>query len=201
MKKKALALNILFFMISTLTFAQTEKGNFLISGQSSISFQSSYINLFGGAISSEDYISKSGYELEFSPSIGYFFVDNLVIGFDSYYILSDGDYQNKTSQFAIMPTVIYYFLPDYKIHPFIQAGFGYTTISQKISLNTGSESTQSFKGNTWGGALGTAFLLTNYVSIDLILDYTEINTKFSGDSAIEFKTKGFGAMVGLSFYF
>lgn len=201
MKKREPLLSLLFFMISTLTFAQTEKGNFLISGQSSISFQYSGVSLFGGSISNEDFISSDGYELEFSPSIGYFLVDNMVVGLDSYYIVSDDDYQYKTSLFAIMPTIIYYFLPDYKIHPFIQAGFGYATISQKISLNTGGKSTQSFNGYTWGGALGAAFILKNYVSIDLILDYNEVNTKFSGDSSIKFKTKGLGAMVGLSFYF
>lgn len=199
--KKTFTIVILFCLLSTLTFAQTEKGKFLISGKSSLDFVFTSSSMFGGNLSTEDYIFSDGYKLEFSPSVGYFVINNLAVGIGSSYSLSDGDFQNKTSQLTIMPTALYYFFPKSMVRPFIQAGFGYASVSQKISVNNGGYSNESFNGVAWGTGIGAAFTVIPSISIDLTLEFAEVYTKFSEDSDIKFETKGIGAMIGFTFYF
>lgn len=200
MKPKPFMISMAFCLLSSFVFAQTEKGQFLLSGRSSLDFVYSATSLFGGNLSYEDYISAEGYQLEVSPAVGYFVMNNLAVGLGTSYSISDGDFQNKTSLLTIMPTVMYYFLPERKVHPFIQAGFGYANVSQKISINPGGGSTESFNGNAWGAGLGAAFMVRSNISIDLTLEYVEVNTKFTADSDIKFRTKGLGALIGFSFY-
>jgi len=200
MKQKVFMISLAFCLLSSFVFSQTEKGKFLIAGRSSLDFIYSGTKLFGDNITSEDYISSDSYNLEFSPALGYFVKNNLAVGLGTSYSISDGDYQNKTSQLTIMPTVMYYFLPESKIHPFIQPGFGYANVSQEMSLGTGSIATESFNGNAWGVGLGVAFMLGNNISLDLNLEYAEVNARFSDDSTIKFQTKGLGALIGFSIY-
>jgi outer membrane autotransporter protein len=95
---------------------------------------------------------------------------------------------------------MYYLLPESKIHPFIQAGFGYANVSQEMSIGAGDTSVESFNGNAWGVGIGVAFMLGDKISLDLNLEYAEVNARYSDDSTIKFQTKGLGALIGFSIY-
>ncbi len=54
--------------------------------------------------------------------LGYFVIDNVSIGGQATFSIADGDYQSKTTEFILMPTVAYYFPTKKMIRPFVALG-------------------------------------------------------------------------------
>jgi outer membrane protein len=203
MKQKLILLSILITIFTFAVSAQTEKGSISISGRSS--FEGAYFsNRIKGAninISDRYAMSVDGYSITITPSIGYFVIDNLSVGAQSSFSITDGDYQSKTSQFVLMPTVAYYFPTKGPVKPFVAIGAGYTNISMELSLQGSNVDNMSFGGFAFAGGAGAAFFVRNNISIDLMLEYAEVSAKYSKDSSYKYSTKGLGGSIGFSFYF
>ncbi|SDD29166.1 hypothetical protein [Williamwhitmania taraxaci] len=77
---KKLVLILIILMPSISIFGQTTKGNFVLSGATGLQFISSNVKTVydGKTVSEYDVNSFS-----FSPSFGYFVIDNLAIGLSS----------------------------------------------------------------------------------------------------------------------
>lgn len=187
-------------IISTMALsAQTEKGRFIISGQSSLGFLYSADDTSNPS-SSQGTVSQNSHSFNLSPAIGYFVIDNLSIALQADYKLEDADFTTKMSQFTIMPSVSYYLPTDKPVRPFASIGAGYADITQYIPQSSSSNQKHSFSGFTWGGALGVACFLNNHLSIDLSLQYSDLNTSYSGDSSMKIKQNGFAASIGFSLF-
>ncbi len=202
MKQKLILLSILITIFTFAVSAQTEKGSISISGRSS--FEGAYFsNRIKGAninISDRYAMSVDGYSITITPSIGYFVIDNLSVGAQSSFSITDGDYQSKTSQFVLMPTVAYYFPTKGPVKPFVAIGAGYTNISMELSLQGSNVDNMSFGGFAFAGGAGAAFFVRNNISIDLMLEYAEVSAKYSKDSSYKYSTKGLGGSIGFSLY-
>ena len=194
MKQKLLVVAVLFCLFSTLITAQTEKGKFSISGRSSIEGAYFSNRVYGDNISIGDReaMDIDGYSFSITPSLSYFVIDNFSIGGQATFSIADGDYQSKTTEFILMPTVAYYFLKDKTVRPFVALGAGYANVSM---------GNMSFSGFTWAGGIGAAFFVSNNISIDLMAEYAELSTRTSDNSDYKYSTKGLGGSVGLSVYF
>lgn len=190
----------ILFLLSAITFAQTEKGRFMASGRSSLNFTYSKMNLNGRNISGADK-SEDTYNLTLSPAIGYFVINDLAVSLQASYNINNGKMENQMSQFAIMPGVIYYVPTNAVVRPFVQAGGGYVTISTKTPLSSGGFATQSFNGYTWAGGVGLAFFVKDNISIELAGQYASVRTSFSGDSSVKMNINGFSGSIGFALFF
>ena len=194
MKQKLLVVAVLFCFFSSAITAQTEKGKFSISGRSSIEGAYFSNRIYGDNISIGDReaMDVDGYSFSITPSLSYFVIENLSIGGQATYSISDGDYQSKTTEFILMPTVAYYIPTGKVVRPFVALGAGYANVSME---------NMSFSGFTWAGGIGAAFFISNNTSIDLMAEYAELSAHTSNNSNYKYSTKGLGGSVGLSVYF
>ena len=188
---------ITFIAITCVTLsmsAQTEKGKFIISGSTAADL--SYV--------SEDIIGDSGGDiklnLNISPAVGYFVIDNLVIGAQASFAYLDSDLNDKSTQFTFMPTAQYYLPFGSVLRPSIQVGAGYVNLSQSVPISNNSTSRHSFGGFTWATAVGLSYFINNSISLDLGVQYADINASYSGNTSVKVKTKGIGGTIGISLY-
>lgn len=194
MKQRLFVFTVLFCLFSTAITAQTEKGKFSISGRSSIEGAYFSNRVYGDNISTtvREAMDVDGYSFSITPSLSYFVIDNLSIGGQATFSITDGDYQSKTTEFIFMPTVAYYIPIEKVVRPFVALGAGYANVSME---------SMSFSGFTWAGGVGAAFFVSNNISIDLMAEYAELSSKTSDNSNYKYSTKGLGGSIGLSVYF
>ncbi|MEA5081756.1 MAG: OmpW family outer membrane protein [Dysgonamonadaceae bacterium] len=197
--KKRIYILFVMLLVAATTFAQTEKGQFIVSGKSSLDFTYSNTKLEAGYLPDE--VSQEKYDLTISPAIGYFVIDNLAVVLQTSYGISDGKLEDQTSQLSLIPSAIYYFPASEIVRPFVQAGAGYVNISNKTSLDTGGKATQSFNGYTLAGGVGVAFFVKENIAIELVGQYATINTSYSGDSSLKLNMNGISGAIGFSLFF
>jgi outer membrane protein len=199
--KKLLLLSIV--LVSAITiFAQTQKGNFVLSGGTGLQFTSSNIKyVYDGETEGTGTISS----FTFIPSFAYFIMDNLAIGLASNFTTSsnkdeDGDKYNSNSS-LIVPTAIYYFPIEGKIRPLAQFGVGLSSQSTKYILKTGSDNKSSMSGLAINFGGGVSYFINESFSLNFGLSYTLANLKDGDDDKGKIKQGNFGSNIGLSIYF
>ena len=122
-----------------------------------------------------------------SPKVGYFVIDNLVIGLDvniGFLKYKDGssssDYSEKITQFTAGPFVRYYFQAG-KVYPFIDANAVFGTLKYdwggSSADNVDKSSIMSF-----GGGAGVAVPIGDRVTFDTMLCYTSVTAKDKEDN-------------------
>lgn len=200
MKSSMRLLLILCMIFATMALsAQTERGRFIISGQTSLDFSYSSDNT-SHVSSSKGTITQESYSLNITPGVGYFVVDNFAVLLQTSYITENADYIDKMSQFTFTPSLSYYIPTGGTIRPFIIAGAGYANITQHIPIQNNATSRHSFSGYTLSVGLGAAYFINNWISLDLNVEYSDINTSYSGDSSLKIKMNGFSGAIGFSLF-
>lgn len=188
---------IIFIAITCVTLsmsAQTEKGRFTISGSTAVDLSYVSKSLNG------DGIGDTSFNLNISPTAGYFVIDDLAIGVQANFTYLDSDINDKSTQFSFIPTAQYYLPFGTVLRPSIQVGAGYINISQSVPTGNNSSSRLSFGGFTWAAAVGVSYFINKSISLDLGVQYADINASYSGDTSIKVKTKGVGGTIGISLY-
>lgn len=191
---------IALLLFSTITFAQTEKGRFTVSGRSSIDFSYSNTKFEGSGIP-DNTATGDTYSFNITPAVGYFVLDDFAVSLQTSYAINNGNTESQMSQFAIMPGVIYYIPTGSIVRPFLQVGGGYVNISTKTPLTSGGKATNSFNGYTLAGGIGIAFFVKENIAIELSGQYATVKTSFSGDSSIKMNLDGFSGSIGFSLFF
>lgn len=183
MKKKILLLFTCF--IYTSSFAQLEKGNWLVGGSGS--FSSAKYN-YGTSNSKLT-------NLNLSPSIGYFFVDKLAGGVKpvyTYLINTDNSgFSNNSeiNELGVGAFLSYYLLK--KTEPFnffTQVGYGY---KWRKASNTNKEDSQDSYEITGG----PVYFINQSIGINLFLGYSINNLR-----NVEYKEKRFFTGIGFQIH-
>lgn len=187
-------------LFSAISFSQTEKGQFTLSGRSSVDFSYSNTRFKGGNVSGETETGDS-YNFNIAPALGYFVFNDFAITLQASYAINDGNSNHQMSQFGIIPGVIYYVPTGSIVRPFAQVGGGYMNISTKTPLTSGGRATDSFSGYTLAGGIGVAFFVKENIAIELSGQYATVKTSFSGDSSIKMNIDGFSGSIGFSLFF
>lgn len=187
--------------LSATAFAQTEKGQFIVSGRTSLDFTYSSTKVEGNQIPEGSDSSQDSYNFNISPALGYFVIDNLAVTLQASYGINNGKTHNEIAQFAIMPGIVYYLPTEKNVRPFAQVGGGYVNISSKTPLSSGGFATQSFGGYTLAGGIGLAFFVKDNISIELSGQYARINTSYSADSSVKMDMNSFSGSIGFSLFF
>ncbi|MFV0590686.1 MAG: outer membrane beta-barrel protein [Draconibacterium sp.] len=190
MKKYVIMAAILVASISS-SFAQTEKGQFFVSGASDLSFISSKTKLL---YDGKKQGSADQNNFCFNTSVAYFVIDNLALG-----LALDFEHtkqaKDKNNSFLVGPMARYYF-GSTNIKPYVEACMGFGS-----GKELGEDSEAKFKQFGWDAGAGVAFFVNDFVSIDFGVSYGDVKQTLKDDSKAELKTNGFGAMVGVSIFF
>lgn len=197
-----LAVAIFLTMASQFSFAQTIKGNFVVSGGTGLQFVSSNVkNVYDGETAYEDKISS----ISVMPSFAYFVIDNLAIGLSSTITTStnkqeDGDKYVSMST-LILPTALYYFPMEGKMRPIVQVGIGLSSETNKYVPKTGEDDKSTYSGLAFNFGGGLAYFIEENISLNFGISYTNAKLTDSDDSKNEVKQGNIAGNIGFSIYF
>jgi outer membrane protein len=183
--------------------AQTEKGNWQISGSTGLGFSSVKQKYKAENGQTQDGSKISNFNIK--PAAGYFVIDNLMVGLALDYNTStskDGPSKYTNSAISLIPQATYFFGKS-NVKPFLNAGLGLASASFKESDN-GNSFSSSPSGMVWGLNGGVAFFVTKSVSFDFGLGYQSISLKSdesNNSQSITSTTSGLVSQVGISVYF
>jgi Outer membrane protein beta-barrel domain len=154
---------LIFIVLSAGSFAQTQKGDWLVGGLLQLN------------------TAKNSTSFEFSPNAGYFVLDNFAVGarlVTAYEQLGD---LNITS-FGFGPFARYYF-SEKNIKPFFAADFDFQ--NQKFKTDLGSVTENAFNYFLGGGV---AFFINDNVAVEGLLGYRHTKVKEEeGNGGLNFR--------------
>jgi hypothetical protein len=191
------------FALSGLN-AQTEKGKLLVGVSSRTS-----LGLYNFSTCTPDLMSvgfttvkykddnetgedKDKYtSLNLSPRVGYFLVNNLVLGLDlnlSYLKMgaTDSDYKDQMTTFTAGPFVRYY-IPTGKVKPFVEAGAAFGNLVYKWDGWEGGEEKTKYGLTLFNGGVGLAVPIGSRASFDTMLSYNSMTVKEKEDNPDNFR--------------
>jgi len=199
---------LLLILPTNSSNCQTDKGNFLIGGQASLSFLS--YNSSWKTDNGSGLIAKQR-NLQVTPQLGYFISKNLLVDImiPITFEKKIEDYNdNKSSIIEFMPVVQRYF-GNSRLKPFIFGaigwGLGHTSSHEHLAIPITFKT--QFKIWTWQAGGGAAFFLTNVVSLDLSIGYFNHTKEVTSATPPTFNPddkivdKGFASDIGLYLYF
>ncbi|WP_319590181.1 outer membrane beta-barrel protein [uncultured Draconibacterium sp.] len=199
--KKALVLLAVLLIGGANVFAQTEKGDFLLGAGTSLDF-----SFLSSQVSTDSYESDKvkNNSFEFTPCVGYFLANNLVVGID--FLTSnatekeDGD-KYKTSTFAVGPFARVY-MGSTNVKPFLHAGFGFGKNTEEYNSSNAGYSDEKIKSNltTYDVGGGVSFFLTPKVALEVGISYGNASSKYTNyyNEDATNKVKGIASSIGFS---
>ena len=186
-KLKTILTLTLFFLAAFTVYGQTEKGNFLIGGSSSLglNFATAKTEFDGNSFEEDQKITN----FTFQPDVGYFIIDNLAVGLSLPISINTSDFDDrKNTTTAILASVFSrYYFTESNIKPFIQGQIGFGNSNTNFESRNGESESKSNLFN-FGAVGGVAIFLNNIISIDLGIVYSN-STSSPGDSDFDIKTK------------
>ncbi|MDV2446391.1 hypothetical protein CMU93_02620 [Elizabethkingia anophelis] len=186
-----------FALLGFAASAQTEKGSWVVGGSTSIGFNNVSTKM------KSDNATFDGPKVNtftIAPSAGYFVIDKLSVGLDLAYTNATTKYdgaKTTSNTFAILPTATYYFTDNTVIKPYLGAGIGYASNTEKEEYR-GKSNKYTVDGFAWKVKGGFAYFFTPSIAADLGLSYSQFSNK---DNGVRTNVNTFGVGVGLSVFF
>jgi len=177
--KKILLPTVMMFtlMIPSDSFAQFNKGRYLVGG--TVAFSATTSKSDDGSTTTT--LSKSN-SFGLSPSVGYFFIDNLAAGAQLNASTSKStsetfNFESTSTSLTFGPFVRYY-LP---VSAFFQVTTGFGSRKSEVIAPTSQEFKYSLFN--WGLAAGYAYFFNDYVALEPMFGYqANIETNKSNDN-------------------
>ena len=200
---------LLFLFLCSSTFAQTEKGNLVLSGKTDLNFL--FSNITTGTDSVQTGKTK-GNQFGLTAGAGYFVADDLALSIFGTYSYSyskigasnyqPSNTQNITQSLTILPQLQYYLPVEGKLKPFAAIGVGYVWLRERDSRVTENyNKVYSLSGPAFTGGIGVSYFITTSVAFDLGFQYSYNRLK---DELIDnqiMKEKQFAGRLGVSVFF
>lgn len=192
----------------TLTAQVLDQGNFMIGStlglsvaQSSIKFQSTNTDDEGEGPSSA--------QLTFAPNVGYFPVDNFVLGLGMNYTFSSIDEpnqdRNEDSNLLFGPFLRYYLPFNDDTALFFQTDFGFGNASDDLLI---AGQRQKITSNIFALGVGPGFTIfsDSAIGIEALFKYNFARSSFDTDiggvvTETTTRTNQFDLSIGVQFYF
>lgn len=182
---------LLTFLLAAFAMnAQTEKGTWMIEGDTNLTFA-------GSAVEDEFDNETSIGTFAFKPAVNYFIADNLAVGLGlefSSTATEVNDFESTSGTFALMPQASYFF-GNSKTRPYVGLELGY--MSTSTDNDNGDEAT--FTGFGFGLNGGVAIFLSDSVSLNIGAAFSSASLK-EKDTDIEMDAGGFGLTAGFSIF-
>ncbi|HFK5571968.1 porin family protein [Elizabethkingia anophelis] len=186
-----------FALLGFAASAQTEKGSWVVGGSTSIGFNNVSTKVKSG---NTTFDGPKVNTFTIAPSAGYFVIDKLSVGLDLAYTNATTKYdgaKTTSNTFAILPTATYYFTDNTVIKPYLGAGIGYASNTEKEEYR-GKSNEYTVDGFAWKVKGGFAYFFTSSIAADLGLSYSQFSNK---DNGVRTNVNTFGVGVGLSVFF
>lgn len=206
--KKLLPFIAALLLLGQVRAQVTDQGNFLLG--STIGFATSRSSITQGTPSGEEKgEGPLANQVHFAPSIGYFLLDNTVLGIRMDYTLSrqeeEGVEKVKDSDLLFGPFARYYLPVGNDMAFLIEAGFGFGNSSDLMGLN-GDRQTITTNMFAFGVGPGFTIISSKAIGLEAIFKYnyarSHFNTEIGGVSRETItKTDAFDISLGLHLYF
>lgn len=193
MKKRGLFLLVATLFIATIGFGQTSARRWMVGGFTNLSLGSDWSFTKNDGQKSNE---SNGFSYEFSPTVGYFVIDNLAVRLTHSFLYGHYSYDDYDSDYASSvfgPGVIYYF-GEKKLKPFALTDIQFGSYNSSYSS---SDFSDEYRGSSFGWDLGggVAWFVNNHVAFSLALKYTRTtdvdkDDKSSKDITGELAVKG-----------
>jgi len=208
--KTTFPIAIILLVFASSAFGQTTKGNYFLFGSSNLDFSTSKTKESTDGIY---HLNDKGSSFYMRPGAGYFFMDNLVAGFQMYlstyesHGATHGTEGNKHSAFytSVGPFARYYFKDIDKFKPLAQISFGIGSDKTKntipsTGIGTSGSTTTETSDNTFEFALGggASYFITENVAFDGLLGYRIDRSKDKQNSDMGYKSSGIFLEFGIS---
>lgn len=167
--KKSLSGLFVFMVIGLAASAQTEKGNYLVGGNFELN------------------TAKNNTVIAFSPSLGYFLINNFAVG-ANLNLSYTKSLNAKTTGFGLGPFARYY-LGTLNIRPFGEADFNFTSQKTKVS-----SSSTTVNGTSFFLGAGLAAFINRNVAIEGLAGYSHSDYAHASGSG------GFNLRIGFQVY-
>ena len=167
---KFLLIVCIVFSLNYSASAQTQQGNVIFGGSAHLSFNTANVN--SKYVNWEYNLLKSK-SFEFSPQVGFFIKNGLVLGLNlpiSYTVEKYKSEKISRSSLSAVPFLRYYFNLN-RVKPFIDGGLGFGSIIEKVDQLNGSESENYIDFISRNIGFGLAVFLNERVSLDFSFSY------------------------------
>lgn len=204
---KTCIIGLFLLFCCNFTFAQTEKGTFVLSGKTDLHFLFSQ-NTYGTDSINVSRVKSN--EFGFSFGAGYFIADNFSVGLSAAYNYLDtrgesyqgpqGAVEEITSTMGIIPQASYYFPVEGKLKPSVAVGIGYNWMKVRNSQSpTDNNITYYGSGPSYNGGLSASYFISCSVSFDLSVQYSHNRLKEKSSDWLR-KQNAVAGIVGISVY-
>jgi len=154
MKKLISSTVLLCFMMTAFAQGNIQKGSWMLGGNAT--FTSTKFSDIGGSTTN----------IELSPNVGYFFINQLAGGINLSLTSSKEEDYDAETLWALSPFLRYYFLPPArKVNVFLEGSYGFGAFS--VSGESASINQYSFMA-------GPAIFLTPAVALEFGIGYTSV---------------------------
>ena len=189
MKKFLLIVAVAF---ASATYAQTEKGNWMVGSDLAFSFESQKTTKETANTKSDNTVST----FKIVPNLNYFVINNLAVGLGlEYHNKKVKGASDSTNTFIVAPNAHYYFPIGGNLAPFVGAKVGYAWKSE------GSNDSDKARGLVVGGKAGIAYFVNNGAALTGYVGYDYMNLKNKQDNKAETRIGNFGVGIGVALFF
>ena len=170
--KKIILVALTLFTFTGISFAQFEQGRILAGG--SIGFSTNTNKTKNNNTTTTNY---KGTNLNFTPKVGYFVINNLAVGAGLDIISQSVKYDGSSNKEVSTSTVIEPFVR-YYVKPgiFFNGAFGAGPGKYKYTYGS-TTTTTKFNTTKWSLAAGYAYFLNNSVAIEPMIGYASSTQK------------------------
>ena len=190
MKKFLLIVAVAF---ASATYAQTEKGNWMVGSDLSFSYETSKVTTSTKVNNVTTDVDVTTNTFKFVPNLNYFVINNLAVGLGLEY--QNTKVKGASNAFAIAPNAHYYFPIGGNLAPFVGAKVGYAWDS------VGSSDESKSRGLLFGVKGGIAYFVNQGAALTGYLGYDYQNLKNKVNTNNSEKTGKFGVGIGVALFF
>ena len=193
MRTKTLVISVLL-LLPAVSFSQTERGKYIISGKSSIELvrnNSTWSN--NGTPDPGAGVDMSSFKA--IAGVGYFIADNFALGLSGHYSHTV-EASSKMNEIVLMPTLMYFIPSNSALRLYAQIAAGY---ANTIENNSGSK--DLFSGPAYGGGIGLAYFINSSIAVDLGIQLVGTKLTYSENENFKIKGSSLGSAIGLTLVF
>lgn len=192
MKRKILLAAAVAFTFN-YAFSQTEKGKFLVSGSTEVSYSSVKTTIkYDGETMMESDENHNTFNIK--PAIGYFVANNIALTASLDYS-SEKLGSDKKNSLIFSPGLRYY-IGSSNIRPLLLAEIGLGSMTETIDSE---EEKMGLFG--YGLAGGEAIFISPAISFEALLGYTSLTATYKEDTKLKAIGSGVAFQAGFSVYF
>lgn len=184
---------ILATVLTTMTYAQTEKGSFFVGSDFGASFSSEKTVIRNDGVKAPDNKVST---FKIAPNANYFIIDNLAVGLGLEYQYSKvKGASDASNEFVVAPNAHYFIPLGGDLMPFVGAKVGFGSLSE------GSADASKFRGLVAGAKAGVAYFLNEGFAVTGFAGYDHKSYTNKANTKLKANRGTFQVGIGVALFF